>query len=61
MEGEENQVGYWLAANVWSRQWGENGFFKILRGSNTAEIESHIMAGIPVAFNQKTRQSPFLK
>lgn len=45
--GEENQVAYWIVANVWGRRWGMDGFFKILRGSNTAEIEAHVMAGIP--------------
>jgi cathepsin B len=36
-----------LASNPWSKRWGNGGFFKILRGSNHAEIEDHIMAGIP--------------
>ena len=55
--GEENQVPYWLVANVWGQRWGMEGFFKILRGYNTAEIEAHVMAGIPAAFKQKTQQS----
>ena len=39
---------YWTAANPWSKRWGDRGFFKILRGFNHAEIEAHIMAGIPL-------------
>ena len=39
---------YWLAVNTWSRRWGMGGFFKILRGSNHIEIETHVMAGIPL-------------
>ncbi|KAL4623892.1 cathepsin B-like [Arapaima gigas] len=45
--GTENGTPYWLAANSWNTDWGENGFFKILRGRNHCGIESHIYAGIP--------------
>ena len=45
--GVEKGTPYWLAANPWSKQWGNGGFFKILRGSDHVEIESHVMAGIP--------------
>lgn len=44
---EDDGTPYWMAANPWSKRWGDKGFFKILRGSNHAEIESHVMAGIP--------------
>jgi cathepsin B len=30
---------YWLIQNSWSREWGENGFAKFLRGSNFCDIE----------------------
>lgn len=45
--GVENGVPYWLATNMWSQDWGERGLFKILRGYNHAEIEMHVLAGIP--------------
>lgn len=45
--GVENGVPYWLAANSWNLDWGDNGFFKILRGENHCGIESEIVAGIP--------------
>lgn len=45
--GEEDGVPYWLCANSWNTDWGENGFFKILRGSDHCGIESEIVAGIP--------------
>lgn len=32
--GVESGIPYWLAANSWNTDWGDNGFFKILRGSN---------------------------
>ena len=44
---DEFGTPYWLATNPWSKYWGSGGFFKILRGSNHAEIEAHVMAGIP--------------
>ncbi|KAJ4947028.1 hypothetical protein JOQ06_009070 [Pogonophryne albipinna] len=46
--GEEDGVPYWLCANSWNTDWGDNGFFKILRGSNHCGIESEVVAGIPM-------------
>lgn len=46
--GEENSCKYWLVANSWNQEWGENGFFKILRGVNHSGIESSIIAGEPL-------------
>ncbi|KAK5873815.1 hypothetical protein PBY51_018820 [Eleginops maclovinus] len=45
--GEEDGVRYWLCANSWNTDWGDNGFFKILRGSDHCGIESGVVAGIP--------------
>uniref|UniRef100_A0A4W5RL29 Cathepsin B n=1 Tax=Hucho hucho TaxID=62062 RepID=A0A4W5RL29_9TELE len=46
--GEEGGIPYWLAANSWNTDWGENGFFKILRGEDHCGIESEMVAGIPL-------------
>lgn len=45
--GVENNIPYWLVANSWNYDWGQNGFFKILRGVDECGIEGQINAGIP--------------
>jgi len=45
--GEENGVKFWLCANSWNSDWGDSGFFKILRGSNHCGIEGEMVSGIP--------------
>ncbi|XP_077553025.1 cathepsin B-like [Haemaphysalis longicornis] len=45
--GAQNGVPYWLAANSWNPDWGDQGYFKILRGKNECGIEDDINAGIP--------------
>ena len=46
--GVEDGVKYWLCANSWNEGWGDNGFFKILRGNNECGIENNINAGVPI-------------
>lgn len=46
--GEESGVPYWLVANSWNTDWGDNGFFKILRGQNECGIESDVISSVPV-------------
>ncbi|CAD7090587.1 unnamed protein product [Hermetia illucens] len=45
--GVERNTPYWLIANSWNTDWGDNGFFKILRGEDHCGIESAISAGLP--------------
>jgi cathepsin B len=45
--GSERNVDYWIVANSWSPTWGENGFFRIARGTNECGIESVPAAGLP--------------
>ncbi|XP_026465368.1 cathepsin B isoform X2 [Ctenocephalides felis] len=45
--GVEEDTPYWLIANSWNSDWGDNGYFKILRGSDHCGIESQISAGLP--------------
>ncbi|KHJ99399.1 papain family cysteine protease [Oesophagostomum dentatum] len=44
--GVENNVKYWLLANSWNTDWGENGYFRILRGENHCTIEQGAVAGM---------------
>ncbi|KHJ75068.1 papain family cysteine protease, partial [Oesophagostomum dentatum] len=37
---------YWLVANSWNFDWGEEGYFRILRGTNECNIESNVFAGV---------------
>jgi len=45
--GVEDSTPYWLVANSWNEGWGDQGFFKILRGSNECGIEGGCVAGLP--------------
>ncbi|URE26823.1 DUF21 domain-containing protein [Musa troglodytarum] len=46
-EGED----YWLLANQWNRGWGDDGYFKIIRGRNECGIEEDVVAGMPSTKN----------
>lgn len=48
--GEESNgyqtAKYWIAANSWGRWWGEDGFFRIARGTNECGIEDYVLAAM---------------
>mmetsp|Transcript_22640 Transcript_22640/g.58982 ORF Transcript_22640/g.58982 Transcript_22640/m.58982 type:complete len:375 (+) Transcript_22640:75-1199(+) len=42
--GVENSVKYWKVANSWNPYWGEEGYFRIVRGIDECGIESQVYA-----------------
>ncbi|XP_038709044.1 cathepsin B-like protease 3 isoform X2 [Tripterygium wilfordii] len=46
-EGED----YWLLANQWNKGWGDDGYFRIQRGTNECGIEEEVVAGLPSSKN----------
>ncbi|CAL6094606.1 Cathepsin_B [Hexamita inflata] len=38
--GEENGTNFWVVRNAWGSVWGENGYFRIVRGINECQIEN---------------------
>ncbi|KAK8687780.1 hypothetical protein V6N13_086577 [Hibiscus sabdariffa] len=47
----DNEEDYWLLANQWNRGWGDDGYFKIIRGVDECGIESDVVAGLPSTKN----------
>jgi len=43
--GVDNGTPYWICTNSWNKSWGEQGIFRILRGSNECGIEGSVVAG----------------
>lgn len=59
--GTQNGIPFWLAKNSWGKDWGDSGFFRIVRGRNMCKFESFGSVGNSfrrsfVASNVKSNQ-----
>jgi cathepsin B len=55
--GTDNGVDYWKVANSWDTTWGEEGYFRIVRGNDNCGIET---MGPPYAGLPAVSTSPSL-
>jgi len=46
--GVQNSTDYWLVQNSWGSSWGDNGFFRIIRGIDDCFFETMMYTGVPL-------------
>merc|ERR1719443_1588080 len=54
--GEEDGKKYWKLQNSWGEDWGEDGYFRMIRGVDESGIESIAVAADVVEDDQNGKQ-----
>ena len=44
--GVEGDKPYWTVKNSWATKWGEDGYFRILRGKGTCGINTQVTTSV---------------